>query len=70
MAKVQVAVLNNSGNTVTLTLDDERDAERIEYFRTLKRREDIADVTVSGGAKAPRSQQKSSGDAGGTGNAG
>lgn len=47
MAAVHVAVKNNSGNTVTFLLDDERDAEKIAYFRTLKRREDLDDVTVT-----------------------
>lgn len=63
MAAVQVTVLNNSGQTVSLTLDDELDAEQIEYFKTLKRREDIADVQVKGGT-SKRAAAKPSTDAG------
>lgn len=52
MATVHVVVKNNSGNTVTLQFDDEKDAERIEYLKKLVRREDLADVKVVG-AKVP-----------------
>jgi hypothetical protein len=70
MAAVQVTVKNNSGQTVTLTLDDETDAERIEYFQTLKRRGDIVDVSVKKPATAShstRAQHKPGGGSGGTG---
>jgi hypothetical protein len=46
MAYVHVSVKNNTGNTVVLLLDDERDAEKIEYFRKLVRREDLDSVKV------------------------
>lgn len=46
MAAVHVTTTNNAGHTATLLLDDERDAERIEYLKTLVRREDLADVKV------------------------
>ena len=59
MAAVQVTVHNNSDQKVTLTLDDETDAEQIEYFKTLKRRDDLKDVQV----KKVGAQRKPSGDA-------
>lgn len=59
MAAVQVTVHNNSDQKVTLTLDDETDAERIEYLKTLKRRDDLKDVQV----KKVGVQRKPSGDA-------
>lgn len=59
MAAVQVTVHNNSDQKVTLTLDDERDAEQIEYLQTLKRRDDLKDVQV----KKVGAQRKTSGDA-------
>lgn len=62
MAAVQVTVHNNSDQKVTLTLDDEIDAEQIAYFQTLKRRDDIRDVQVKAvEEKASRAPRKSSG---------
>lgn len=63
MAAVQVTVLNNSNQSVSLTLDDEQDAEQIEYLKTLKRREDLADVDVKPVA-SKRATAKPSPDAG------
>lgn len=63
MATVQVTVLNNSNQSVSLTLDDEHDAEQIEYLKALKRREDLADVDVKPVA-AKRATAKPSPDAG------
>ncbi|MEC4856718.1 hypothetical protein R2325_14010 [Mycobacteroides chelonae] len=62
MAAVQVTILNNSGQTVVLALDDKDDAERIEYFQTLKRRGDLTDVEVKS-VRAPQRKTASS-DAG------
>ncbi len=64
MATVIVTVTNNSGGTVGLTLDDEADAERIAYFQTLKRREDLADVDVKPAAAMHNTPKKSSGGTG------
>jgi hypothetical protein len=47
MAEVHVTTENLSGQKVTFLLDDERDAEKIEYFQKLKRRDELNDVTVS-----------------------
>ncbi|WP_078290671.1 hypothetical protein [Mycobacterium sp. D16R24] len=63
MAAVQVTILNKSNQKVSLTLDDETDAEQIEYFHTLKRREDLVDVEVTP-VKARRQQGKPAGDTG------
>lgn len=46
MAIVHVTTKNNSGQTATLALDDERDAERIAYLKTLAKREDLESVSV------------------------
>lgn len=62
MAAVQVTILNNSGQTVVLSLDDKEDADRIEYFQTLKRRGDLAEFDVKS-ARAPQ-RKTASGDAG------
>jgi len=56
MAYVHVVVKNNSGNTVTLGLDDVSDAERIEYLKKLAKREDLESVNVK---PAPKSASKS-----------
>ncbi len=63
MTAVQVTILNKSNQTVSLTLDDETDAEQIEYLKALKRREDLADVDVKPIA-AKRATPKTSPDAG------
>lgn len=47
MADVHVSVKNNSGATAVFLMDDERDAERISYLKTLQRREDLEAVSVS-----------------------
>lgn len=63
MADVHVTTENNSGQKVTLLLDDERDSEKIEYFKTLVRREDLRDVTVTKpGQRSARGAAKSGGD--------
>lgn len=65
MAAVQVTILNKSNQTVSLTLDDETDAEQIEYYQTLKRREDLVDVEVTPVKASTRRQQgKPAGDTG------
>lgn len=55
MAEVHVTTTNLSGQSATFQLDDERDAEKIAYFKTLKRRDELDDVVVSkpSAAKAP-----------------
>lgn len=64
MAEVHVTTENNSGQKVTFLLDDERNAEQIDYFKKLVRREDLRDVTVTKPAQkgAPRGAAKSGGD--------
>lgn len=51
MAAVHVTTTNPQGQTATLLLDDERDAERIEFLHSLRRREvlDSVEVTEPGG---------------------
>lgn len=46
MAAVHVTTTNVLGKSVTLLMDDERDAERIAYLKTLERREDLVKVEV------------------------
>lgn len=53
MAAVTVTVKNKSGQTVVLTLDDESDRERIDYFRLLVKRDDLDSVDVAPVRKAP-----------------
>lgn len=56
MAYVHVTTKNNAGQVAVLTLDDERDAERIEYLKKLAKREDLDSVSVKPAAKpAPKS---------------
>lgn len=64
MALVQVTVKNNSGHTVGLTLDDEQDAERIAYLRTLVKREDLDSIKVNPVKGAPRGRGKAAAAAG------
>lgn len=52
MADVHVTTENNSNQKVTFLLDDERDAEKIEYFRTLVRKDDLRAVDVKPVPKA------------------
>lgn len=63
MSKVQVTVHNNSDQLVTLSLDDERDAERIAYLQTLKRRDDLKDVEVKNPATPQRIKSGGASDA-------
>lgn len=59
MAIVHVTTKNNSGQTATLALDDERDAERIAYLKTLAKREDLESVSVKPAPKpAPKPAAK------------
>jgi hypothetical protein len=44
MAVVPVEVVNNSGQTVRLSLEE--DSEQLAYLRTLVRREDLDSVKV------------------------
>lgn len=57
MADVHVIVKNNSGHTVGLTLDDEQDAERIDYLKKQAKREDLDTVTVKPLRKAPKTDK-------------
>lgn len=56
MAAVHVIVKNNSGNTVGLLLDDERDAERITYLQKLAKRDELDSVQIR---KAPTRKSES-----------
>lgn len=56
MAAVKVIVVNNSGHTVGLTLDDVKDAERIAYLKTLVKREDLESVKVQS-ADQPKAEK-------------
>lgn len=47
MAEVHVTTENLSGQKATFSLDDVRDADQIEYFQKLLRRDELNDVTVS-----------------------
>jgi hypothetical protein len=46
VADVKVIVVNKSGKTVGLTLDDERDAERIEYLKKQVKADVLESVKV------------------------
>lgn len=56
MTAVHVATVNNSDQKATLLLDDERDAERIEYLQKLAKKDKLASVKVS---KAPTGKSTS-----------
>jgi len=56
MTYVQVHVTNNSDQECSLLLDDERDAERIDYLKKLARREDLASVKVEPVEAAPKAK--------------
>lgn len=47
MAEVHVTTTNKSGQKAVLRLDDERDAERIEYLQKRVRREALESAKVS-----------------------
>lgn len=51
MADVHVTVKNKSGKTVTLLLDDERDAERIAYLKRGVGREDFESFGLKSAAQ-------------------
>lgn len=60
MADVKVTVTNNSGQKVTLTYDDKRDAKAIEYLQKRKRREELADVAVASKSAPKKSAESAS----------
>lgn len=46
MTAVHVHVTNKTGGKVALTLDDELDAERIQYLKKLVKRDELEAVSV------------------------
>ena len=58
MADVHVHVTNKSGGKTSLLMDDEQDAERIEYLKKLVKRDELDEVKVT----KPRAAAKPSGD--------
>jgi hypothetical protein len=56
MALVPVEVVNNSGQTVRLSLEE--DSEQLEYLRKLVRREDLESVKVLTPAPARKTAAK------------
>lgn len=51
MAVVAVEVVNKSGQTVRLSLEE--DSEHLAYLRTLVRREDLVSIKVLPAARKP-----------------
>ena len=58
MAAVHVTVKNTSGQTVAFSMDDETDADRIEHFRKMTRREELAAVDVKPAKAEPKAPAK------------
>lgn len=65
MAYVKVHVENKLGGKTVLGMDDERDAERIEYLKKLVKREDLESVTVVAADEKKTAAKKSAASSGG-----